>query len=59
MIKNFEEYKTYRSRYLTEGIPAEESAEIEKEMDDFRKNNPEIFRKMSEAKWVGSLTDPQ
>jgi len=51
MIKDFEEYKTYRSRYLTEGISDEESAMLRKEMDKFAKNNPEIFDKLSAEKW--------
>lgn len=59
MIKDSEEYKTYRSKLSTNGISAEESDKLKKEMGKFRDNNPDIFRKMSEKKWVGSLTDPQ
>lgn len=59
MIKDFEEYKVYRSKLLTKGISSEEAAKIDKKMDEFLRTHPEIFRKMSEAKWVGSLTDPQ
>lgn len=51
MIKDFEEYKTYRSRLLTEGISAEESAKIKEKMDEFRKNNPAIFDKLNKNKW--------
>ena len=51
MIKDFEEYKTYRSRYLSEDISIVEEAQIEKEMDEFRKANPEIFDKLAQAKW--------
>jgi len=51
MIKDFEEYKIYRSRYLTEGISDEESAMLRKEMDKFAKDNPDIFNKMNESKW--------
>ena len=51
MIKDFEEYKVYRSRYLSEGISAEESAKLRQEMDIFAKNHPKIFNKMNENKW--------
>jgi hypothetical protein len=59
MIKDFEEYKTYRSRLFTKGISSEEAAKIDKSMDEFVKNHPEIFNKSNKDKWVGSLTDPQ
>ncbi|GLI12395.1 hypothetical protein MARBORIA2_14850 [Methanobrevibacter arboriphilus] len=58
MIKDFEEFKKYRSRYLDE-TNAKESAKLKEEMAKFRKANPEIFDKLSQEKWVGSLTDPQ
>jgi len=51
MIKDFEEYKVYRCRYLSESITTEESAEIKKEMGIFRKKNPHIFKKLNEEKW--------
>ena len=51
MIKDFDEYKVYRSRLLTEGISVEESAKLNKEMDEFVRNNPKIFDKLNDAKW--------
>ena len=51
MIKDFEEYKVYRSKLLTEGISVEESTNLRNEMDKFRNANPEIFDKLNNAKW--------
>ncbi|RBQ22393.1 hypothetical protein ALNOE001_21400 [Candidatus Methanobinarius endosymbioticus] len=51
MIKNYEEYKEYRSRLLTRGISIEESARLNKAMDEFEDNHPEIFEKLQREKW--------
>ena len=57
MIKDFEEYKAYRSRYLSDGLSIVEEAQIEKEMAEFEKANPEIFDKLNKEKWEVSLSD--
>lgn len=51
MIKNFEEYKVYRRKFLAKDITPEESAKLRKEMELFKKKHPTFFRKMAEAKW--------
>jgi hypothetical protein len=51
MIKDFEEYKTYRARLLDKNVPIEERHEKRSLMEDFRKANPEIFNKLNKNKW--------
>ena len=51
MIKDFEEYKAYRSKRLDENISIVEEAQITKAMRDFEKANPEIFDKLAQEKW--------
>ena len=51
MIKDFEEYKIYRSRLSTEGISDDEFTKLDKEMDEFVKTHPEIFDKLNKEKW--------
>jgi hypothetical protein len=51
MIKDFEEYKTYRSKRLDENIDSQERDKLTKAMHEFRKANPEIFNKLNKEKW--------
>lgn len=51
MIKDFEEYKKYRSRSHSDITP-EENKEIRKAMSVFEDNNPEIFEELQIKKWA-------
>jgi hypothetical protein len=51
MIKDFEEYKVYRSNRLNEDISFAELNKLTKAMKDFEKANPEIFDKLAQGKW--------
>lgn len=51
MIKNFEEYKQYRAKTLSDDTTPEEHKKIRNAMKVFQRDNPLIFEKMRRKKW--------
>ena len=51
MIKSLKEWRRSAGRLLDDDLPLEERNNIHNEMDEFESKHPDLFRKLSEAKW--------